>query len=595
MPVIIILYYYMMTIIKNCYFPVGLFISSLIFAPRSSAQVKQIYQVYKLENKIGAEEVTVSTGTENPSVQIAISTQDRGYHLSLIADLKTNTAGFKYTSAGHTSRFKKENIDTLIAAGGGFPLSENGSIKVRELLIAQWMKAEKPGVLKSAFGSSGISIKEITIPSRVGAQLRELRAFVINQGLDEVYWMDKNGKSVFLTTNDSEGDKREIVNDKYVRDFTQLNQQSTQFLLQAYSDKAQKLGEKYATIAIVGGNIVDLTKAGEVQKNMMILIKNGKIDYVGSINRSLIPADAKVIDATNKFLIPGLWDMHAHVFHPNYLQKELLSGVTSLRDMANEFDFLVQLKNLASKGTLPVPTIYAAGLLDGKSPSSLGAMLATNPEEIKTNVKRYHDAGFNQIKIYDNIKKKDFNSIVTEARRYHMDVVGHLPTGYTMGYFINNGMNSISHIHFFMNSIKWSSADLIAANRPLLDSLKSHRVYLDPTINVYQMTGDKRMPLFKRLLNLFSDYGIPIVAGTDNEGTIPDEIQTYVQLGMSPLNALRAATLVPAEIMGATQQSGSLEKGKNGDLLILDENPLTNMSTLKKINTVVKGQYVVRP
>jgi imidazolonepropionase-like amidohydrolase len=97
------------------------------------------------------------------------------------------------------------------------------------------------------------------------------------------------------------------------------------------------------------------------------------------------------------------------------------------------------------------------------------------------------------------------------------------------------------------------------------------------------------------LLNLFSDYGIPIVAGTDNEGTIPDEIQTYVQLAMSPLNALRAATVVPSEIMGATQQSGSLEKGKNGDLLILDENPLTNMSTLKKINTVIKGQYVVRP
>jgi imidazolonepropionase-like amidohydrolase len=585
----------MMTIIKKCCFPVGLFISSLIFAPRSTAQVKQIYQVYKLENKIGTEEVTASAVTENTSVQIAIRTQDRGYNLSLIADLKTNNSGFKYTSAGHTSRFKKENIDTLISATGGFPLSENGSIKIRELLINQWMNAEKPGLLKSAFGSSGISIKEMTIPSTAAAELRDLRAFLINQGLYEVYWMDKNGKSVFLTTNDSEGDKREIVNDKYVRDFTQLNQQSTQFMLQAYSDKAQKLGEKYATIAIVAGNIVDLTRSGEVQKNMMILIKKGKIDYVGTTDRSLIPSDAKVIDATNKFLIPGLWDMHAHVFHPSYLQKELLSGVTSLRDMANEFDFVVQLKNLASKGTLPVPTIYAAGLLDGKSLSSLGAMLATNPEEIKTNVKRYHDAGFNQIKIYDNIKKKDFNSIVTEARRYHMDVVGHLPTGYTMGYFINNGMNSISHIHFFMNSIKWSSADLTAANRPLLDSLKSHRVYLDPTINVYQMTGDKRTPLFGRLLNLFSNYGIPIVAGTDNEGTIPDEIQTYVQLGMSPLNALRAATVVPAEIMGATQQSGSLEKGKNGDLLILDENPLTNISTLKKITTVIKGQYVVRP
>jgi hypothetical protein len=148
----------MMTIIEKCCFPVGLFISSLIFAPRSAAQVKQIYQVYKLENKTGTEEVTTSGGAENPSVQIAIRTQDRGYNLRLMSTLNTDKGGFKYTSAGNTSRFKKENIDTLISANGGFPLSENGSIKIRELLIAQWMKAEKPGLIKSVFGSSGISI-----------------------------------------------------------------------------------------------------------------------------------------------------------------------------------------------------------------------------------------------------------------------------------------------------------------------------------------------------------------------------------------------------------------------------------------------------
>lgn len=234
-------------------------------------------------------------------------------------------------------------------------------------------------------------------------------------------------------------------------------------------------------------------------------------------------------------------------------------------------------------------------MLDGKSPRALGRILATTADEIKTNILRYHNAGFDQIKIYDNIKKKDFNTIVDLAKQYKMDVIGHLPTGYTINYFINNGMKSVSHIHFFMNSINWKTNDLITANRPLLDSLKSHHVYLDPTLNIYQLIKDSRLGSFRKLVKLFSDYGISIVAGTDNEGTISDEIQNYIQSGMSPLNAIKSATIIPAFMMGASDVSGSIEKDKNGDLLILDENPLLNISTLKKINTVIKGTFIIHP
>jgi imidazolonepropionase-like amidohydrolase len=75
--------------------------------------------------------------------------------------------------------------------------------------------------------------------------------------------------------------------------------------------------------------------------------------------------------------------------------------------------------------------------------------------------------------------------------------------------------------------------------------------------------------------------------------SIPEEIQSYVQLGLSPLEAIRAATIVPATLMGAAKESGSIEKGKTGDLLILDENPLLNIGTLNKIRTIVRGQFVI--
>src|SRR5690606_771192 len=140
-----------------------------------------------------------------------------------------------------------------------------------------------------------------------------LRAFLIHHGLDEVFWTDVAGKSVFLTTTDSEGDKRAVIAQANLPDFTVLNQQSTKYLVQAYIDNSDSVGKSYNTIAILGGHIIDLTRNGELQKNTMVLLSNGKIEYVGAINKSLIPQGAKVIDASNKFLIPGLWDMHAHV------------------------------------------------------------------------------------------------------------------------------------------------------------------------------------------------------------------------------------------------------------------------------------------
>lgn len=566
---------------------------SLIFhISSSSGQEVQKFHVFKLENKIGTEEVSSSNKADGKTIHIVIRTKDRGQALLLTSSLSASSSELKLVSIGHTSRFKKEQLDTTIAVNGGFPLGNNGSIKMREMLIANWQIAGRPNVVKSGLDGTAISIHEIIEPN-TSSNHKGLRVFLINHGLDEIFWTDMEGNGVFMTTNDTEGDKREVVADQYLPQFGTLNQQSTQYLLQAYKESSSTIGKSYAAIAILGGNIIDVARGGELQKNTMILIINGKIDYVGAIDRSLIPPAAHVIDASNKFLIPGLWDMHAHVFHPSYLQKALLSGVTTVRDMGNEFDFLVQLKEMIGKKSVPSPNLYAAGLLDGRSAATLGTMLATNPKDIKANVKRYHEAGFTQIKVYSSVSKKNFDLIVAEAKHYKMQVVGHLPTGYTLGYFINNGLNSLSHIHFFMNNIKWSSDDLLAANKTLLDNMVARNTYLDPTLNVYRLTGDKKIVFYLRLVKMFADYGIPIVAGTDNEGTISEEIQSYVQLGLSPLEAIRSATIVPATLMGSAKDSGSIEKGKAGELLILEDNPLLNISTLNKIRTIVLGEFVI--
>jgi imidazolonepropionase-like amidohydrolase len=581
-----------MTSTKKRWLAFVLLLCTYLYPPFTYGQLLQKFQVFKLENKIGTEEIFSSITNEGFSERIIIRTKDRGQDLLLTSDLIKSNAGLKYSSKGHTSRFKEESLDTLIASGSSFPLSQNGSMKLREMLVAFWIKAGRPATLKSAFDTAKISIKEISQPD-ASIALSGFTAFQINHGLDEIFWTDKEGKSVFLTTLDSEGDKREVIAEKYVQLFNSLNHQSTQYLLQAYKNESNSIGKLHDVIVISGGNIIDITGAAGLQKNTMVIIKNNKIDYVGEVNKSLIPAGAKIINATDKFLIPGLWDMHAHVFHPSYLKTALLSGVTTVRDMGNEFDFLVQMKNLISKESVLAPKLYAAGLLDGKSLATLGVMLATNDKETKANVKRYHDAGFDQIKVYSSVRKDDFNTIVAEAKRYNMQVVGHLPSGYTLNYFINNGLNSLSHIHYFRNNLKLSSADLVTANKDLLDAMIAKHTYLDPTLNVYRLMKDKNVGSYAKFLKVFADYGIPIMAGTDNEGTIPDEIQSYVKLGLSPLAAIRAATIVSATFMGAAKESGSIEKGKTGDVIILDENPLLNIGALQNIRTVVRGQFVI--
>jgi len=563
-----------------------------VYLPFAAAQVTQNYQVYKLENKMGTEKVSIAGRSDSAAIDINIRTVDRGRPLMLTASIRPSAATIRYTSTGQTSRFKQEKIDKRYSPNEGFPLSQNGSIKLREMLIEYWIKAARPAVVKSALDGSDIRISEI-INIKDEFRADGWKAFLINNGLDEVFWTDAQGKAVFLTTTDSEGDKREVINDQYLSAFSKLNQQSTRYLLQAYQENSGLEVKKNPAIAILGGTVIDITHKGELQKNTMVLIIKGKIDYVGAINKSLIPPGARLIDASNKFLLPGLWDMHAHIFHPDYLQRELRSGVTSVRDMGNEFDFVKQLMDMVRKESAPAPNFYAAGLLDGKSPATLGAMLATNENEIKKNVRAYHDAGFKQIKVYGSVKKKDFNRIVEEAKRYHMDVVGHLPTGYTISYFINNGMRSISHINFFMNNINWSSTDLKTGNQNLLDSMRSHHTFLDPTLNVYQLKGDKKVAFYQKLVKLFADNYIPIVAGTDNEGTIADEIQNYIQCGMSPLDAIRSATIIPAEVMGEGQRSGSISQGKDGDLLILDENPLLHVNTLQHVPTIIRDQFVI--
>ncbi|WP_295771650.1 amidohydrolase family protein [uncultured Mucilaginibacter sp.] len=562
------------------------------FLTTTAQSVKQ-YNVYKLERNIGNEVVHLGTPSDLTDFSTQIKTKDRGTEMKLSAGISLKAGGIRYSSKGNTSRFKTESIDTTVTVRNAFPLTNNGSIALRKSLIDFWKQQGKPKFITNALTGAKIGVELIDFENNK-LEGSELFLYKINNGLDELLWLDDQYNAVFLSYCDSEGDKREVIDAKYERFFSDLNKKSNSVLLNTILSNKSLKTQHHKIIAITGGNIIDVENDGNMITNSLLVSIDGKISYVGVYDKSVIPANAKFIDASGKFIIPGLWNMHAHLFHPEYLKKELLSGVTSVRDMGNEFDNSVLLLKEANAADSFLPHIYSAGLIDGKSENSLGTVYAGNKQEIEKGIKRYHDAGFDQIKVYTYVKKNDFNTIVQEAAKYNMPVVGHLPFGYTLSSFINNGMNSISHVHYFMNSLKWGG-NLKEDNKAILETLLSKKIYVDPTLNVYNLTGDVKLPYYSKIVKLLFDYGVPIVAGTDNEGTIADELYNYVNAGMSPVQAIRSATIVPAKVMKTDALAGSIAKGKQSDVVILNANPLLDIKNLKQINSVVRGEWIVNP
>jgi imidazolonepropionase-like amidohydrolase len=572
-------------------------LSSLhLSAIKTYGQSAFTYSVYKLENKIGTEKVTVQKTATGVIYTTVIQTSDRGAKLALSANIKLREGEpFAYLSHGNTSRFSREAIDTAFTTVNSFPVSNSGSIQMKELLVDYWLKHNRPPSLTSVLDQKVIEIRVLdTILVPVTNEKLTVLELIKGKEPNEILWITAEGRAVFFATVDGEGDKREIISDTYQNQLGFLNKKSTFYLLRTYKERNKNLGNSYMHTAIIGGNIIDIMNQGNLIENCMILLKNGKIDYIGKIDRLMIPAGALVINAANQFIIPGLWDMHVHTFHPEGLKKSLHSGVTTMRDMANEFDFINQVEVLTKDPALPSPALYRAGVIEGTSPDGLGNMRAGTSAEIAAKVKLYHAAGFNQIKVYSKVSRKNIAIIDEQAQLYQMDVVGHTPDVTTLKYCVENGMKIISHVHYFMNSLKWKNSDFINENQALIDLLKNKGVAVDATLNVYSGYEPYKMKNYQRVTKFLFDHGIPIVAGTDN-GSIADELGLLVDAGLTPLDAIRAATIVPARVMKADAQSGSIAKGKNADLLILSANPLIHIKNIKKISTVVKGTFIINP
>jgi hypothetical protein len=231
--------------------------------------------------------------------------------------------------------------------------------------------------------------------------------------------------------------------------------------------------------------------------------------------------------------------------------------------------------------------------------------------------------------------------ICDEAHRQRLSVTGHIPRGMKLLDAIDSGMDQVNHKNHIFRLFEFDSTTFVidfakTVNKKVLEKLKAKQIVMDPTLNYFEMNWrqlDKpvsdlypsysnwpkssqaavnkigmpadtifqykyplRLERFKQLLLRLFQEGIPIVAGTD-DSNLPGyvlylELELYVESGLTPLQAIQTATLIPAKVMGRLAQSGTIEVGKQADMILVDGDPLKQISDIQKIKWVIKGGEV---
>lgn len=392
---------------------------------------------------------------------------------------------------------------------------------------------------------------------------------------------------------------------------------------------------------IVGGTVVDL-EGGRPLVDAVIAIDGDRIAAIGSRDDVEVPSDAELIDADGAWLIPGLMNMHVHLGLklPGKMAFELANesdgelilrmaaaardtlnaGVTTIRMPGDTKRGGIAIAKAIRKGHAEGPRIYSAGeslVITGGHGSDAGIEHLDGPEELVKAARREISAGASWIKILISggiatdggdiaealMTPQEIEAAIDAAHRFGAKVAAHSGSPQATSIAVDAGIDSIEHGYFL--------------DQPTLRKMKKAGTWLVPTIVVSQPAT---APFFEKIgspdwylkrrdeageshweaLKMAVAEGVNIALGTDqlpnepNDGTTATarEAQYYVEAGMTPLQALRAATIEPARMLGAQADTGSLAEGKYADIVAVASDPTKDIKALRDIRLVVKGGVV---
>lgn len=389
-----------------------------------------------------------------------------------------------------------------------------------------------------------------------------------------------------------------------------------------YIQSLSTLAANPAGVAFVGADVVPMTAGTALLSDQTVIVRNGRIDAIGPRAQLSIPEGMKRIDAQGKFLFPGLTDAHVHTLETHGdLLLDLLHGVTTIREM-DGFPWLLRLRAAARANRILAPTSYVSGHILNAAPMGWYATVLRSFEQARQVVRDQKAAGYDYIKVHNNLPLPLYDVIAATAREEHIPLVGHVPTAVTVAHAIESKQYTLEHFKGF-----YLDSNLTMSTEDWLNAVKGADLWICPTLTNRRsgstveeaeqlaaspagqlvsarvrarwpaaMAGHDAdasrtvwalsQPIFKQLLPVTSRF----IAGTDSGGGYPgsirgfalhDELETFESLGMPTIDALRATTVNAAAALGDAGSFGSIELGQRADLLLLDQNPLLTVRNLR--------------
>ncbi|NND44973.1 MAG: amidohydrolase family protein [Xanthomonadales bacterium] len=395
--------------------------------------------------------------------------------------------------------------------------------------------------------------------------------------------------------------------------------------------------------------------AGELVSDQQILVKDGRISFVGNagVVGNALDGQAPDREIALGTCLPGLMDMHVHLKHQNspnhyikrfvrneadytlkaahYAQVTLNAGFTTVRDMGDQFYETIALRNAINEGIATGPRIYSAGISIGTTGGHADATsgyrrdligdpgppegVVDSPDEAREAVRYRYKMGADVIKIAatggvlslarspqnPQWTQAELEALVATARDYGMGTAAHAHGGEGMKRAVLAGIRSIEHGTYMTPEI--------------MELMNERETFLVPTLLAGKFVGDmaKQAGYFPEIVRpkaaavgpvMNSTFakahaaGVRIAFGTDSgvsaHGDNAQEFVLMVENGMSPIEAIRAATTVAAELLFEEEQLGRIEPGYHADIIAVNGNPLEDISLLQDVHFVMKAGAVYR-
>ena len=368
-------------------------------------------------------------------------------------------------------------------------------------------------------------------------------------------------------------------------------------------------------IALLNANIIN--GIGPLQKNMTILISNGKIKSI--TKNAKVSKDYKAYNMDGLFLLPGFIDAHTHIRTIDAATRALESGVTTARSANTHYYQDIALREMVKNGNLIGPDMVAAGvfvtpnlnetiladtllgdLINGVyDESSLRKVVRVNAmrgvDVIKTRGTERAGLPYTDPR-KQTYTEKQLSIIVDEASKYNLKVMAHAH-GDEGGYAaVKAGVISIEHGTYLsektLKLMKKKGVFLVPTYTTVVDLKEPGGDYDNPILFI---RGQHMLPSLAGVVKMAYQMGIKIATGADtyygpnSTSRVGMEITNFVKLGMTPYDAIKSATIVGAELLGMEKSTGTISQGKEADIIAVTKNPLKNIENIQDVVFVMNN------